>query len=74
MANFAAFIMEPAGPAGITEPADFAEPAGVTEFPDPAGIRGMDGALLPEKTALADIRLETGGVWNLPDSRFILQP
>jgi hypothetical protein len=71
IANFAAFIMEsdhaesaePVNPAG---PADRAEPA------SPAGIRGTGAP--PEKTALADIYLETGGVWNLPDSRFILQP
>ncbi|MDR1506105.1 MAG: hypothetical protein LBI67_03285 [Treponema sp.] len=31
-------------------------------------------AALPEKTPFFDVTLEPGGVWNLPDSRFILQP
>jgi hypothetical protein len=69
MANFAAFIMESADPA---YPSESANPAASA---NPADGRGINlGASPPEKTALADIRLETGGVWNLPDSRFILEP
>ncbi|MDR2049192.1 MAG: hypothetical protein LBP69_07030 [Treponema sp.] len=40
---------------------------------NPAGVRDI-AAFPPEKIALPDLGLETGGVWNLPDSRFILQP
>jgi hypothetical protein len=68
MANFAAFIM--AADSGFST--EFSEENPV-ENPtaDPAGFRKT---LAPAKTALPDINVETGGLWNLPDSRFILQP
>ncbi|MDR2143866.1 MAG: hypothetical protein LBP29_05810 [Treponema sp.] len=70
MANFAAFIMESAGMESTDEFTD--ESAGPENAPEnPAGVRRP---AVPEKTALSDVGLETGGVWNLPDSRFILQP
>jgi hypothetical protein len=69
IANFAAFIMEAWTSANTAGPADTVSPA------NSAGVQGINlTASPPEKTALADVYLETGGVWNLPDSRFILQP
>jgi hypothetical protein len=76
MANFAAFIMESA----LENSAD--DPAGARDLA--VGNLGAGNAenlaaqpfaaSPPLKTALTDISVETGGVWNLPDSRFILQP
>jgi hypothetical protein len=74
IANFAAFIME-AGSADSVHPvesAGTAEPADTTD-PVDSGAQEINLAA-PKKTVLADVYLETGGVWNLPDSRFILQP
>jgi hypothetical protein len=76
IANFAAFIM--AADSGLSKEnsegfsAEFSEETLVeNSAADPGDFRKT---LAPEKTALPDISLETGGVWNLPDSRFILQP
>ncbi|MDR0587253.1 MAG: hypothetical protein LBG26_08445 [Treponema sp.] len=59
MANFAAFIME-----------------STDSENSPENSTGVWGPAVspPKKTVLLDVGLETGGVWNLPDSRFILQP
>lgn len=62
IANFAALVMDPAG---APDPAEIMDPAGVLPEPQTAP---------PKKTALQDVYLETGGVWNLGDSRLILQP
>jgi hypothetical protein len=81
MANFAAFIMEQSAPppetaAPMDAPPDETPPL---EQPDaaPEGAplpENAPAAAPPEKTALAGVYLETGGVWNLGDSRIILQP
>jgi hypothetical protein len=69
IANFAAFIMEAVE---FASPVESTDTAGLA---DPADVQGLNfAASPPAKTALADVYLETGGVWNLPDSRFILQP
>jgi hypothetical protein len=64
IANFAAFIM--AADSGFSEENPAENSA--------ADFTSFRKTLVPQKTALPDISLETGGVWNLPDSRFILQP
>jgi hypothetical protein len=69
MANFAAFIM--AADSGFSEE----NPGGnVPNFPEASAGVWNQAALAPQKTALPDMHIETGGVWNLPDSRFILLP
>jgi hypothetical protein len=71
IANFAAFIMAEDSGFSLENPVEFSAEFSEGNFADPAGFQKT---LAPEKTALPDINLETGGVWNLPDSRFILQP
>jgi dienelactone hydrolase len=63
MVNFAALVMETETPAG-TE----AETAVLAE------ILPESRTVPPKKTALEDVYLETGRVWNLGDSRLILKP
>ncbi|MDR0402648.1 MAG: hypothetical protein LBH35_03560 [Treponema sp.] len=86
MANFAAFVMESGE--NSTElfgdsVEDAAEGAGENVVRNLVDNTGENAAGIPEiyltapppeKTALFGMNLETGGVWNLPDSRFILQP
>jgi hypothetical protein len=70
MANFAAFIMAQPDETPPPEQQAAAPEAGAENAP----AETAPSALPPVKTALSGVYLETGGGWNLGDSRIILQP